>query len=269
MIVHPLLIRQRISILYLDRGVLEQEGHGLVLVQGNDLTAIPVGRTAVLMLGPGVSVTHAAVRLCATEKTLLLWAGELGVRLYAAGNPHANAASLLKQCSIASNPALRLKAARKIYLQMFGEPAHPRYSIEQIRGVEGAKVKALYDELAKRHGVRWAGRDTGLTAPVNRALAGVNAALYGLTEAVILANGYSPSVGFTHSGNERSLVFDLADTVKFSTVAPLAFALTAEHGSHLTESHTRHACRDLFHSSRLVDRLFDNLQEIMDADVSH
>jgi CRISPR-associated protein Cas1 len=40
-----------------------------------------------LMLEPGTRVSHAAVALAARAGTLLIWVGEAGVRLYAAGQP--------------------------------------------------------------------------------------------------------------------------------------------------------------------------------------
>ncbi len=79
---HAVPVSARISFVYVEKGVLEQDGYSLVLCQGDRLTPIPIGRTSTLLIGPGTSVTHAAVRLCANEGTLLAWVGEHGVRLY-------------------------------------------------------------------------------------------------------------------------------------------------------------------------------------------
>ncbi len=79
-----------------------------------------------------------------------------------------------------------------------------------------------------------------------------------LSEAVILAAGFSPAIGFIHEGDPRSLVFDLADTVKFKTVVPLAFDVFLS-DAHDVRSSVRRACRDLFRESQMIETLMDNL----------
>ncbi len=263
---HPIPISERLSILYLERGVLELDGHTIVFEQEDRKMLIPVGITAVLMLGPGVTVTHAAVKLCAEEGAILVWTGEHGVRTYAVGNPRGRPESLLRQAGFRNCPSGHLKVARRIYTQMFDEAPPVRYSVDQIRGLEGSKVKKWYAGMAEQKGIEWHGKHADLPNPVNRALAGCNAALYGLAEAVILALGYCPSVGFVHSGDGRSFVFDLADTIKFKTVAPLAFELASKYGVGLTESTVRHACRDLFFHEGTARKLAENLETLFNAD---
>jgi len=77
----PMPVSERISFLYFERVFIERDGHSLVSICGPERTQIPVGRTSVLMLGPGVSMTHAGAALCALEGVLVLWVGEAGVRL--------------------------------------------------------------------------------------------------------------------------------------------------------------------------------------------
>ena len=261
---HPVPVSERISVLYLEKGILERERFGLVLTQGETVTAIPIGKTAVLMLGPGVTVTHAAIKICAEEHALILWAGERGVRLYAAANPRANSDAILKQATLRLDEATRLRVAREIFKLMFNENPPPRVGIEALRGIEGGKVKTWYAKMVAETGVAWEGKAGDLSNPINKALAGCNAALYGITEAIILAMGYSPSIGFVHTGDPRSFVFDIADTVKFHSVAPLAFDLATQFGDDLSESIVRKACRDLFSQKNLVDTLVSNLKALLD-----
>lgn len=260
---HPIPVSEKISIVYADKGVLEQDGHQLVLSVENSLTAIPVGKTAAILLGPGTSVTHAAVRLCANEECLLLWGGESGVRLYASGNPRSSAVHLVQQALLFANRQSRLAVARKIFRLMFEEDAPLNRSIEQLRGIEGGKVKHFYKELAAEQGIQWTGKRDDLSTPINEALAGVNAALYGVTEAAILSLGYSPAIGFVHTGDHRSFVFDVADTVKFKTVVPLAFNLAKE-GHQNMEHRSRIACRDMFVRESMVERIVKNIQHIFE-----
>jgi CRISPR-associated protein Cas1 len=263
---HPICVADRISIVYVDRGELVRQGHVLVSATADGALTIPVGRTSVVMLGPGVSVSHAAVALCAAEGALLLWVGEMGVRLYAAGNPGGRSEALLRQARLAQADEARLLAAGRIFFHMFGEPAPKRRSIEQLRGIEGARVRAIYARLAEESGIEWVGRDTTSVArPIDAALAGVNAALYGLCEAVILALGYSPALGFIHSGDARSFVFDVADMVKFQTVVPLAFRLAAERPASM-EHRARTAARDLFFEQSLAAKLVDLVEDVLRAD---
>ena len=111
------------------------------------------------MLEPGARVSHAAVALAARVGCLLVWIGEAGVRLYSAGQPGgARADRLLHQARLALDPDARLKVVRKMYDMRFGEPAPQRRSVDQLRGIEGARVKRLYEVLARQYGVKWKGR---------------------------------------------------------------------------------------------------------------
>lgn len=262
---HPIPLSDRISLLYLEHGTLEQDGHALTFHREDGAFVVPSAKTTVLMLGPGVSVTHAAIRLASGDGVLMLWVGEAGVRIYGVAQAHRPPDPLLLQANCHNDRKTRLAIARRVFYLMFGDEAPVRFGIDQLRGLEGSRVKQWYQEQAGNHGIEWAGRSRSLMTPIDRSLAGCNAALYGLTEAVIIALGYSPSIGFVHSGDPRSFVFDLADTVKFKTVAPLAFDLAAEHGEQLTEGLVRRACRDMFYGQKIADRLIDHLEHLFSS----
>jgi CRISPR-associated protein Cas1 len=152
---------------------------------------------------------------------------------------------------------------------MFVEDAPDHRSIEQLRGIEGSKVYAFYRAQAKRVGIDWEGRNnSSLKNPIDAALAGVNAALYGLCEACILTLGYSPAIGFVHSGDARSFVFDVADCIKFQTVVPLAFDLAAA-GGHNMEHRSRTACRQLFVETKMAESIVEIIVGLMNAADHH
>ena len=114
----------------------------------------PIGGLACLMLEPGARISHAAVALAARAGTLIVWVGEAGVRLYAAGQPGgARSDRLLWQARLALNDEARLKVVRKMYDMRFGEPAPERRSVDQLRGIEGARVRKLYELAAQKYGV--------------------------------------------------------------------------------------------------------------------
>ena len=124
---------------------------------------IPVGSLACLLLEPGTRVSHAAVKLAATVGTLLIWVGDAGVRLYASGQPGgARSDKLLYQAKLALDDDLRLKVVRKMFELRFGESAPSRRSIEQLRGIEGARVRKIYELVAKQYGVKC---EDGATIP--------------------------------------------------------------------------------------------------------
>ena len=223
----PIPIKDRASILFIEKGQLDVlDGAFVVIDKTGVRTHIPVGGIACLMLEPGSRISHAAVVLAARVGCLLVWVGEAGVRLYSAGQPGgARADRLLHQARLALDPDARLNVVRKMYDMRFGEPAPQRRSVDQLRGIEGARVKRLYEVLARQNGVDWKRRryDPGEWDAAdlpNRCLSQATSCLYGLAEAAVLAAGYAPAIGFLHTGKPQSFVYDVADVFKFETVVP-------------------------------------------------
>lgn len=273
----PIPMKERSGIIFLKYGQLDVLDSAFVLVDANGVRVqIPVGGLACIMLEPGTRVSHAAVALAAQVGCLLVWVGEGGVRVYAAGQPGgARADKLLYQARVALDDTARLNVVREMYRRRFNEDAPSRRSIEQLRGMEGARVREIYKLLAQRHGVNWNARnydrkewDNADTA--NRALSSATACLYGLSEAAMLAAGYAPAIGFLHRGKPLSFVYDIADIYKFDTAAPAAFETVAKiqrgkgDGSPV-ERQVRLACRDLFRKSGLLDKIIPDIEEILHA----
>jgi CRISPR-associated protein Cas1 len=202
--------------------------------------------------------------------------GEAGVRLYASGQPGgARADKLLYQARLALDDESRLAVVREMYRRRFDEEAPSRRSIEQLRGIEGARVRELYKLTARKYGVEWSSRnydrDAWSAADIpNRCLSSATACLYGLSEAAILAAGYAPAIGFLHRGKPLSFVYDIADVYKFETVVPAAFETAAKirkgrgDGS-APERQVRIACRDLFRRTGLLDKIVPAIEEVLRA----
>jgi len=267
----PIPIKDRSSYAWVQRGRLDvEDGAFVVADESGTRTQIPVGALTCLFLGPGSVVTHAAVKLAAQVGCLLIWAGEGGVRFYAAGQPGgARSERLLHQARLALDEGLRLAVVRKMYVLRFKEEAPLKRSLDQLRGIEAARVKETYAILARRHGVTWKGRsydpkdgrNLGDDLP-NVCLSAANACLYGICEAAILAAGYAPAIGFLHVGKPKSFVYDVGDIVKFETVAPVAFKVAASNPDH-PERAVRHACRDVFREARLMRRLVPMIEDVL------
>ena len=274
----PIPIKDRSSILFIERGQVDVLDGAFVVVDKNGVrTPIPVGGVACLMLEPGARVSHAAVALAARVGCLLVWIGEAGVRLYSAGQPGgARADRLLHQARLALDPDARLKVVRKMYDMRFGEPAPQRRSIVQLRGIEGARVRRLYDVLAQQHGVKWKRRqydpsNWDASDLPNRCLSQATSCLYGLAEAAILAAGYAPAIGFLHTGKPQSFVYDVADVFKFDTVVPVAFQVAgqAQRGQRSAVNdpigEVRRGCRDRFRKAGTLNRLIPAIEEMLAA----
>lgn len=156
----PIAIKERVSLAYIEHGRLDVlDGAFVAVFKDGTRTHIPVGSVACIMLEPGTRISHRAVALAAKVGTLIVWIGEAGVRLYAAGQPGgARSDRLLYQAKLALDDEARLKVVRKMYELRFGEPAPARRSVEQLRGIEGVRVRETYKRLAQRYGVKWVGR---------------------------------------------------------------------------------------------------------------
>jgi CRISPR-associated protein Cas1 len=267
----PIPIKDRLSILFLEKGNLDVLDGAFVVVDKNGVrTHIPVGGVACLMLEPGTRVSHAAAVLASRVGCLLIWVGEAGVRLYSAGQPGgARADRLLYQAKLALDDAARLKVVRKMYAMRFKEEAPARRSVQQLRGIEGARVRKMYELLARQYKVLWKNRnydhtEWGSGDVPNRCLSSATACLYGICEAAILAAGYAPAIGFIHTGKPQSFVYDIADIFKFETVVPVAFRIASKNPSQ-PERDVRLACRDAFRQTRLLNRIIPTIEEVLAA----
>lgn len=267
----PIPLKDRNSMIFVGMGQIDvKDGAFVVIDKNGERMHISVGSIACLMLEPGTRVSHAAIKLASTVGTLLIWVGEAGVRLYSAGQPGgARCDKLLYQAKLALDEELRLKVVRKMFEIRFGEPAPQKRSVDQLRGIEGARVRQTYQLLAKQYGVEWHGRrydpkDWAKGDKVNQCLSAATSCLYGITEAAVLAAGYAPAIGFLHSGKPLSFVYDIADLVKFETVAPVAFKVAASN-SYKPDKDTRVACREAFRSSKILTRLIPLIEEVLAA----
>lgn len=272
----PIPIKERMSVVFVEKGEIDVVDGAFVVVDNLGLrvrpvlTHIPVGGVACIMLEPGTRVSHRAAALAARVGTLLVWVGEAGVRLYSAGQPGgARADRLLYQAKLALDESLRLKVVRKMYAIRFGEEPPARRSVEQLRGIEGARVRRTYQLLAQKFGVKWNGRDYNPEAwdvsdLPNRCLSSATAALYRCDPKPRYWQPDTPAVGFIHTGKPLSFVYDIADIYKFETVVPAAFKVAAEVPPN-AERAVRLACRDIFRQTKLLERIIPDIEDILAA----
>jgi CRISPR-associated protein Cas1 len=261
-------VRDSLSYLYVEHCKIDQEAKAIALHDANGKTPVPCASLTLLMLGPGTSITHAAIRALADNGCLVVWSGEEGVRLYAQGMGETRSArNLLRQARLSSDPDSRLAVVMRMYRMRFAEALDPGLTIEQLRGKEGIRVREAYARASRDTGVPWGGRSYVRSSwksadPVNRALSAANSCLYGVCHAAIVSAGYSPALGFIHTGKMLSFVYDIADLYKAEITIPAAFR-AVEEGIDSLESRVRWACRDEFHENRLLQRVVPDIDRAL------
>ncbi len=261
--------RDRLSYVYVEHARIDQHEAAIAVWDQAGATPLPVGSVAVLMLGPGTVITHAAIRALADNACLVVWCGEENVRFYAFGTGGTeSSARILRQARLVSDPELRMQVVRRMYAIRFEEVPPAHYTIEQLRGMEGYRVRESYQRFSRETGVPWSGRrfdarDFEASDPVNKALSAANACLYGLCHAAVVAAGYSPALGFIHTGNQRSFVLDIADLYKCELTIPLAFKTAALPLRIPIERAARLACRDAFREQKLLERIVPDLERVL------
>lgn len=265
-------LRDSVSYLYLQRGRIEQKHKAVEFVDQEGRTMIPAAALSALMLGPGTSITHAAVKALADNGCLVIWVGEDGTRCYAQGGGETRKAyHLLHQAKLATNPQQRMEVVRRMYQHRFRQKLAPGLTLQQVRGLEGQRVRQAYALASRRYGVEWHGRRYDRVRwnsgdPPNRALSLANALLNGLCHAAIVSGGYSPALGFIHTGKQRSFVYDVADLYKTEVTIPLAFGVVAESRDRIYPR-VRLASREAFKAHGLLQRILPDIQNLLDLSV--
>ena len=262
-------LRDSLSYLYVEHAKIEQDNHAIDIHDKDGVTHVPITALTALMLGPGTTITHAAIKTLADNGCLVNWTGEDGVRFYAQGTGETRKAyHLLRQAELSCDPVRRMEVVVRMYRQRFTEVLEPGLSLQVIRGMEGARVRKAYAEASKQHGVRWVARNYDRSNwanadPLNRALSSANACLNAVCHEAIVTGGYSPALGFVHTGKQLSFVYDVADLYKVELTVPLAFRTVAE-GTHQLEMRVRRNCRDAFKQARLLERILPDVARLLD-----
>jgi|SRR5947207_980632 len=261
-------LSDRLSFVYVEHAVVDRDANGVAFWHDDGPASIPVAMLACLLLGPGTRITQAAVSLLARSGCSVAWTGEQGVRLYAGTVAAATTAGLLlRQAALVSSQRSRLQVARAMYAMRFPGEDTSGQTMQQLRGREGARVRACYREHAAANGIQWGGRKYDLSDwaggdTVNQCLSAANSALYGICHAAILHLGCSPGLGFIHTGHQLSFVYDVADLYKAEVTIPAAFAIAGAGGGDL-EGRTRRAVRDVIAGERLLGRIAGDVKQLL------
>ena len=232
-------LRDSISFLYFEHAVISQQDTSIVVINNDGKIPVPISSITCMLLGPGTSITHAAVKTIVENGCQLVWCGEKASRFYAYGlGKTRSSANLMLQAKLFADSVSHMAVVRRMYAIRFPKVSTEGLSLDQIRGMEGVRVRQTYQIEAKRCGVNWTTRkyrqiDWDESDDINRALSLANTVLYGVCHAAIVALGFSPGLGFIHTGKMLSFVYDVADMYKTTITIPAAFEAVKDQNGNL------------------------------------
>jgi len=264
-------LRDSISYLYFEHAIIEQLDSSIVVIRKDSRIPVPVSSLTCLMLGPGISITHAAVKAAADNGCMIVWCGEMASRFYAMGLGETRSAkNILRQARLCMDKEAHMRVVRRMYEIRFPKMDCTDMTLQQIRGLEGIRVRKAYQLAAEQSGIPWKSRayksDSWDEAdPINRALSCANATLYSLCQAAIVSLGYSTALGFIHTGKMLSFVYDIGDLYKAHTTIPAAFE-AAQGNTDDIERKVRVLCRKYFNAVHILRHVAQDIAWIFEED---
>ena len=260
--------------LYVEDGTVRFVTTGVGDLDAGDY-AIPFQVVSMILLGPGSTVSHDAMRLLARHGTGLIAVGEDGVRFYASMpfGPDDSRLARKQVTAWADAGGQRLSLARRMYAWRLGEVL-PHSEIEVLRGIEGARMKTMYKHLADKYGVVWKGRrydrrDPDGTDVSNQAINHAATAVQSAAMIAVSATGTIPQLGFIHEDSGRAFALDIADLYRDSIVLPCAFRAAHElekGGRAKVESVVRRMTGRALRQEKVIPSMIDRIKELFNAD---
>ncbi|MBK1709767.1 subtype I-E CRISPR-associated endonuclease Cas1 [Marichromatium gracile] len=265
----------RHGLIWFERGELCVIDGCLHFFQGKDsLTPssvqIPHQTVSMILLGPGSTVTHDALRLLARHGTLMAAVGEDGVRCYTAPPLMPDRSDIARrQAELWGSPRRRISVARHMYALRLGEVL-PHRDLDTLRGIEGARVKATYKLMAQRYGIDWKGRRYDRANPnaadipnqaINHAATAVQAAAAIAVQAVAAI----PQLGFIHEDSGQSFVLDIADLFRDTITLQIAFTVAkkAETDSQTIDRLVRREAATVFRKQGVIPMMIERIKQVI------
>ncbi|ROR32704.1 type I-E CRISPR-associated endonuclease Cas1e [Inmirania thermothiophila] len=270
----------RHGLLWLVRGNLYvQEGTLRFLAAASDLFepgdyAIPYQAVSMILMGPGTTVSHDALRILARHGTLLAAVGEGGVKLYTAPPMGQGRSEVARaHARLWADEKARLDVARRMYAFRFGEVL-PHRDITVLRGIEGGRVKALYRTCAERYRIPWRGRrydrqNPGANDIPNQALNHAATFVEAAADIAVAAVGALPPLGFVHEDSSNAFTLDIADLWRGELTVPLAFSVARrvlDDPDLVLEREIRFTAAGWFRKKKLIPAMIDRIKELLHVD---
>ena len=260
--------KDRWTPIYLEHGRVEVDDSSIKWIGADGMVyRLPVATLSAVLLGPGTTVTHSAMKACADSNTPVCWVGEDGLWFYAFGiTPNHDNSMPRKHAAAWADKKKRTEIARRMFARRFPGVEVQSYSIPELRGMEGMRVRAKYAELGQQYGVIWKGRNYDksnwcLGDNINRALSAANASLYAVCAAVVCPLGYLPTLGFVHDGGTLPFIYDVADLYKETTTLPAAFQSARQEPNDQGEL-ARCFLKEHIEEGRLLRKIPEDLEEL-------
>ncbi|HOV94204.1 MAG TPA: type I-E CRISPR-associated endonuclease Cas1e [Spirochaetales bacterium] len=263
-------VKDRYPFLYLERGRLEIDDSSVKWIDcEGEVIRLPVATITMLLLGPGTSITHEAVKVLAAANCSVCWVGEDSLLFYAVGqSPTSDTRNMRKQIKLACDPIRSLAVARRMFARRFPDIDLQGKTLKEMMGMEGLRVRELYEEKAQTYHVGWNGRSFTpgrfeMSDVTNQILTASNAALYALLTSVVYTLGFSPHIGFIHSGSPLPFVYDLADLYKEYLCIDLAFYLTLEMAGKYNKYRVSSEFRNRVLGSNLLEQINLDIEQLL------
>jgi CRISPR-associated protein Cas1 len=268
----------RHGLIWLDRGELCVQDGCLHFIRGMNtptplLDQIPHQAVSMILLGPGSSVTHDALRLLARHGTLLAAVGVDGVRCYTAPPLLPDRSDVARrQAELWGSPRRRISVARHMYALRLGEVL-PHRELDTLRGIEGARVKMAYRLVADKFGVEWNGRRYDRAAPEaadlpNQAINHAATAVQSAATIAVYALAALPPLGFIHEDSGQAFVLDVADLFRDTVTLPIAFAAVkqASKSDDTIDRLVRREAARVMTRHRLIGAMIDRIKQVLRLD---
>lgn len=232
---------------------------------------VPFQSLSMILLGPGSTVSHDALRLMARHSTALVAVGEDGVRCYTAPplGPDTSEVARRQMRAWGDPMGSRIVIARKMYALRLGEVL-PHTDIATLRGIEGARMKRTYQNLAQRYGINWRGRRYDRANPLaadipNQAINHASVAVTSAAVIAVTALGAIPQLGFIHEHSGEAFALDIADLFRDTILLPAAFQAAGDIAKNPrldVERHTRRTTGDLLRTERVISKMIDRIKTL-------
>ena len=234
---------------------------------------IPFQTLSMILLGPGSTVSHDALRLMARHGTALVAVGEDGVRCYTAPPLMPDSSEIARrQMRAWGDPdGSRITIARRMYAMRLGELV-PHTAIDILRGIEGARMRQTYKNLAQQYGIQWRGRRYDRNKPLaadipNQAINHASVAVTSAAVIAVMAVGAIPQLGFIHEHSGEAFALDIADLFRDTVLLPAAFksakAVMADPKLDI-ERKARRTAGEMLRSERVVSKMIDRIKKLFE-----
>jgi len=234
---------------------------------------IPFQTLSMILLGPGSTVSHDALRLMARHGTALVAVGEDGVRCYTAPPlmPDTSETARRQMRAWGDAGGSRITVARKMYAMRLGELVS-HTDIDILRGIEGARMRQTYKNLAQQYGIPWKGRRYDRKNPLaadipNQAINHASVAVTSAAVIAVMALGAIPQLGFIHEHSGDAFALDIADLFRDTVLLPAAFksAKAALADPRLDiERHTRRTTGEVLRTQHVVPKMIDCIKKLFE-----